>query len=168
MIGVSTFEALCLACSGTTAVAHIDRVAFRTERKIFATLAPDGTSANLCLAPEQQALMCAMAPKAFSPVSGNWGRMGWTTVRFDEVDENLCKTAVGGAHLHALPVVKRPGSAKSATAKPVAKPATAEPVAKTATAEPVAKTATAKPVAKTAAAKPLTKTTTAKPVARTP
>ena len=107
MIDVSTFEALCLACSGTTAAPHVDRVAFRTTRKIFATLAKDGLSANLCLAPEQQSLLCAAAPKAFAPVAGGWGQMGWTSVRFADVDESLCKTAIGGAHLHALPPVKK-------------------------------------------------------------
>lgn len=118
MIDVTAFEALCLACSGTTAVPHVDRVAFRTTRKIFATLAPDGQSANLCLAPEQQAMVCAVAPKAFAPVAGGWGRMGWTTVRFADVEAGLCRTAVGGAHLHALPPVKAPGKPSSAkTAK---------------------------------------------------
>jgi len=108
MIDVTAFEALCLACSGTTAVPHVDRVAFRTTRRIFATLAPDGQTANLCLAPEQQVLMCGAAPRAFAPVAGGWGRMGWTTVRFADVEAGLCRTAVGGAHLHALPPVKAP------------------------------------------------------------
>lgn len=50
----ATFRTLALACEGTTEVLHFNRPAFR-RRVIFATLAPDGTSANLRLTPDQQA-----------------------------------------------------------------------------------------------------------------
>lgn len=103
MIDVATFEALCLACSGTVAVPHVDRVAFRTTKRIFATLAPDRATANLYLAPVQQEILCAAAPASFHPVPGGWGRQGWTTMRFDVVDAGLARTAVSGAHAFALP-----------------------------------------------------------------
>ena len=47
------FRALCLALPGTTEASHFERAAFRTARRIYATLAADGCSANIGLGPEQ-------------------------------------------------------------------------------------------------------------------
>ncbi len=79
MANAEGFRRLALALPGVTEVAHFDRVAFR-GRIIFASLAPDGKSANLLLTPDQQALKCAVAPEVFAPVANKWGQLGWTTV----------------------------------------------------------------------------------------
>ena len=70
---------------GTTESPHGDRTAFRVAR-IYATLAADGLSANLKLAPDEQEFRCTIRPEAFSPVPGGWGRMGWTRVELAELD----------------------------------------------------------------------------------
>lgn len=103
MIAAADLEKLCLACTDVVAVPHVDRVAFRTKKRIFCTLAPDGASANLLLAPEQQHLMCGVAPAAFVPVNGSWGQQGWTTMRLAAVDERLARSAVMGAWALAAP-----------------------------------------------------------------
>lgn len=108
MLAAADLEKLCLACTDVVAVSHVDRVAFRTKRRIFCTVAPDGTTANLLLAPEQQHLMCGAAPAAFSPVAGSWGQQGWTTMRLAVVDERLARSAVMGAHALAMPPPKSP------------------------------------------------------------
>jgi hypothetical protein len=69
---------LALALDGASAAPHFDRTAFRA-RRIFATLAPDGATANLMLTPEQQALKCTVAPHAFAPVLNAWGEKGATS-----------------------------------------------------------------------------------------
>lgn len=68
---------LALALPGATEVVHFDRTAFRA-RVIFAVLAPDGSTATLKFAPEEQAFRCAMLPQAFAPTPDAWGRQGWT------------------------------------------------------------------------------------------
>lgn len=103
MIAAADLEKLCLACTDVVAVPHVDRVAFRTKKRIFCTLAPDRTTANLLLAPEQQHLMCGVAPAAFVPVTGSWGQQGWTTMRLAAVDERLARSAVMGAWALAAP-----------------------------------------------------------------
>ena len=45
----------------------------------FATLGPDGLTANIKLLPDEQALKCLVAAEAFSAIPNGWGRMGWTT-----------------------------------------------------------------------------------------
>jgi len=49
-------------------------------RRTYATLASDDLSANLKLTPNEQEFMVMLAPEAFAPVSGAWGRQGWTMV----------------------------------------------------------------------------------------
>ncbi len=81
----ATFRTLALSCEGTTEALHFDRRAFR-RRVIFATLAPDGASANLRLAPDQQAHWCSLLPHALRPVPNNWGARGWTTLDLATLD----------------------------------------------------------------------------------
>jgi hypothetical protein len=66
---------LALALEGTNEAPHFDRAAFKVAR-IYATLAADGRSANLKLSPEEQEFKCLLAPAAFAPVPGGWGKQG--------------------------------------------------------------------------------------------
>jgi hypothetical protein len=79
------FCKIALSLEGATEAAHFDRRAFRT-RRIFATLAADGASANLCLTPDDQEHWCERLPDAVSPVPNRWGARGWTTVRLNRID----------------------------------------------------------------------------------
>jgi hypothetical protein len=69
---------IALSLAGTTEAPHFERTAFKVAR-IYATLAADGLTANLKLAPDAQELKCLVAPEAFAPVGNAWGRQGWTT-----------------------------------------------------------------------------------------
>ncbi len=101
MITAARFRTLALGHEGAREVPHFDRAAFRTERRIFATLAGDGASANLMFDLESQEIFCAKAPEMFAPVPGGWGRMGATTVRFDTATEAMVKAALAEAHARA-------------------------------------------------------------------
>ena len=63
---------IALSLEGTTEAPHFDRTAFKV-RRIYATLAADGRTANLMFTPDEQALKCTVAPEAFSPVPNAWG-----------------------------------------------------------------------------------------------
>ncbi|WP_323020330.1 MmcQ/YjbR family DNA-binding protein [Pararhodobacter sp.] len=73
------FRAMALALPGTGEVPHFDRAAFRV-RRIYASLAADGLSANLNLSPEEQAHYAALLPGHIRPVPNAWGARGWTEV----------------------------------------------------------------------------------------
>lgn len=70
---------LALSLAGTVEVPHFDRTAFKV-RTIFATVPPDGNTANLRLTPDEQAHWCGLFPDAMAPVPNKWGQQGWTTV----------------------------------------------------------------------------------------
>ena len=98
MVTAARFQKLALSLADAVAVPHMERTAFRTPRRIFATLPPDGLTANLMLDHERQAAVCEALPKAFAPVPGGWGRMGCTTVDLRVVSEADLVRALGEAH----------------------------------------------------------------------
>jgi len=87
---------IALSLAGTTEAPHFDRVAFRATR-IYATLAADGLTANLKLAPEEQELKCLTAPDAFTPVPNAWGRQGWTTATLAALSSAALSSALEAA-----------------------------------------------------------------------
>ena len=91
------FTRLALSFDGVASAPHMDRTAFRA-RRIFATLAADGASANLKLTPEDQAMKTMLAPEAFTPVAGGWGAMGWTTARLSALSDAELLDALRLAH----------------------------------------------------------------------
>lgn len=80
---------------------HFDRLAFRTPRRIFATLAGDGRDVNFMFDPLDQETFCEMAPRVLSPVPGGWGRMGATRCDLRQVGEPLFLAASEAAHARA-------------------------------------------------------------------
>lgn len=100
---------LALALPGASEVPHFDRAAFRTSRRIFATMSADGASVNFMFDPEQQEFWCENEPAAFAPVPGGWGRMGATTCLLPSVDEAAFRSALNAAHARAMePPKKKP------------------------------------------------------------
>jgi hypothetical protein len=95
------FRRIALALEGTTAAPHFDRTAFKVAR-IYATLAADGRTANLKLAPEEQEFKCLLAPDIFAAVPNGWGKQGWTTVTLAAIDPRELKAALEMAWRHAV------------------------------------------------------------------
>ena len=106
MATAEDLRAAALALAGTVEVPHVDRRAFRVAR-IYATLAADGRTANLLFTPEDQALKCLVAPEAFAPVPGGWGRMGWTTATLAALTRVELESALETARRGALPTRRK-------------------------------------------------------------
>lgn len=94
---------LALGLEGASERPHFDRIALRTPRKTFATLAGDGADINLMFDPELRDFYCEQAPHAFAPVPGGWGRMGATRCDLKKVDEATLLSALKAAHALAAP-----------------------------------------------------------------
>ncbi len=97
---------LALSFAGAAQYPHFDRIAFKA-RVTFATLAPDRLTANLKLAPDEQALKCEVAPDAFSRLPNAWGAKGWTLARLERLTERELHAALEMAYAHARPNPKR-------------------------------------------------------------
>jgi hypothetical protein len=100
MVDVHGFTQVVTALPGVTSAPHFDRTAFKVKR-IFATLAADGSSVNLKLTPDEQEFKCMLAPSIFSALDNAWGKQGWTQMRLDIADEAEVAAALAMAHAHA-------------------------------------------------------------------
>ncbi len=108
---------LALSFADATEAPHMSRTAFRTPRKIFATLANDGSDINLAFDLDLQRFYCEQVPVAFAPVHGGWGRMGFTRCDLKKVDATTLQSALKAAHALAGPKAKKKRPS-SRTAKP--------------------------------------------------
>ena len=100
---------LALSLENVSSYPHFDRVAFRTPRRTFATIALTGEDLNFKLELAEQQHFCGLAPQAIAPVSGGWGRMGWTRCDLRAIDAATLKAALLAAHARAnAPLAKRP------------------------------------------------------------
>jgi hypothetical protein len=99
---------LALALENVTEAPHFDRVAFRTPRRIFATLARAGTDLNFMFDHALQAHFCELAPDAISPVPGGWGRMGATRCELKKIDTATFTAALKAAHARANTPPRKP------------------------------------------------------------
>ena len=102
MATASDLRRIALDLPGTAEAPHVDRTAFRVKR-IYATLAADGLTANLKFTPDEQAFKTMLAPQIFSAIENGWGRQGWTTLDLVAASEADLKAALEMAHAHALP-----------------------------------------------------------------
>jgi hypothetical protein len=96
-------RALALALTDATQAPHFHLAAFRTPRKIFATLDAATPQMNLMFDPDLRDFYCEQAPDAFAPVPGGWGRNGATLCDLRVVDEATLASALQAAHLLAAP-----------------------------------------------------------------
>jgi hypothetical protein len=105
MATAADLRRIALSLEGTTEAPHFDRAAFKVAR-IYATLPADGRTANIKFTPADQEFKCLLAPAAFQPVPGGWGKMGWTTATLAELSARELKDALEIAWRQALPKKK--------------------------------------------------------------
>jgi hypothetical protein len=102
VVSAGDLRRVALSLRGTDEVPHFNRVAFKVLR-IYVTLAPDGRTANFKFTPDEQQFKCMMAPNAFAPVAGAWGKQGWTTGTLARMDIAELEVALKMAWHHAKP-----------------------------------------------------------------
>ena len=99
MATAADLRKLALRLEGTTDAPHFERTAFKVVR-IYATMPPDGRTANFAFTPDEQALKCVVAPEAFRPIDNAWGRQGWTTAILAKLSKAELEAALRMAWEH--------------------------------------------------------------------
>jgi hypothetical protein len=98
MASPDDFRRIALSFAGAEESGHMGHPDFRVRGKVFATLGhPDSGWAMVALMPEQQEDFIALAPAAFRPANGAWGRRGSTLVRLDAVAIEALEHALAAA-----------------------------------------------------------------------
>lgn len=101
-VSAARVRKLALALDDASEVPHFDRAAFRTTRRIFATMSGDGRDVNFVFDPMLQEHYVAMAPESFAPLPNAWGKQGATRCLLKVVDEPTFKSALAAAHARAV------------------------------------------------------------------
>ena len=96
MAKATEFAAIALSLEGTVEQPHFERKAFKA-RRIYASLAPDGLTANIQFSPDEQEFRCEAQPNAYHPVPNKWGAQGWTTAVLSELTPDELKVALTSA-----------------------------------------------------------------------
>jgi hypothetical protein len=101
---------LALALDGVSEVDHWGRPAFRTKKRIFAVLRPDGLF--LHLPEERKQFLFAAAPEVF--VKFIWGKAANVIVQIAKVSKSELQALIRDAWQHATPPA-RPAKPRVAT-----------------------------------------------------
>ncbi|HEY2069556.1 MAG TPA: MmcQ/YjbR family DNA-binding protein [Rhizomicrobium sp.] len=99
---------LALALPGTSEIDHWNRPAWRTTKRIFAVMRPDGLF--LHLPDERKEFLFEADPKAF--VKYMWGKSSNVIVQIDKVSARELKALLSEAWQHCQPVEKPKKAAK--------------------------------------------------------
>jgi hypothetical protein len=98
MASADDFRRIALSLAGAEERSHMNHPDFRVGGRIFASLGyPDPSCGMVVLMPEQQEDFMTLAPDAFRPAAGAWGRRGSTVVQLDAVGEDLLEAALAAA-----------------------------------------------------------------------
>lgn len=87
MVSAETAKKEALALPEVTEQPHFHRIAFRANNRTFATLDEKAKDMNFMLTPVDQSAFCAFDKTVIHPVSGGWGRMGWTTAELSKISK---------------------------------------------------------------------------------
>jgi hypothetical protein len=96
------FRNVALSLDGTTEAPHFDRRAFKV-RRIFATLAADGLTANILFPLEEQEFRCEAQADAYRKVPNKFRDAGWTTAILSALSNEELRVALTSAWRHQAP-----------------------------------------------------------------
>ena len=93
---------IALSLDGVTEIDHFKRPAYRTTKRIFAVMRPDGLYLNL--PDERKEFLFEAEPKTF--VKYMWGKTANVIVQIDRVSKKELEALIREAWTHNLPPVK--------------------------------------------------------------
>ena len=89
------FRRIALSLPEATEAAHMGHPDFRVNNRIFATLGyPAPGWGVIRLTPDQQEWLVRANPGIFSPVTGAWGRAGYTNVKLRPARKDMVREAL--------------------------------------------------------------------------
>jgi hypothetical protein len=102
-VTTASIRKLALSLPGTTEVDHFGRPSFRTAKRIFAVVRPDGL--NLMVPDERKEFLFQAAPDMF--VKTMWGKRSYMIVQLDKIGKAELEALIREAHAAAMPPAKR-------------------------------------------------------------
>lgn len=103
MVSTNEVTAWALAYPESVQLPHFEKISFRVNKKIFATLDIPKQRAVLKLSEVDQSVFCAYDKTILYPVPGAWGKQGWTIVELKKVRKAMFKDALQLAYCMVAP-----------------------------------------------------------------
>ena len=104
MISLSAAKQLALSLPEAEEKSHFEKPDFRIRNKVFAVLHVDKNVMVIKLSLIDQSVFCAFDAAVIYPVSGGWGRQGWTIVNLKKVKKAMLVDALTTAWKTVAPV----------------------------------------------------------------
>lgn len=105
MVSIATFRQLALSFPEVVELPHFKKTSFRTNlpgrqagKKIFATLAEKNNMAVVKLSLIDQSVFCAFDETIIYPVTGAWGKKGFTCINLKKIKKAMLKDALNCAY----------------------------------------------------------------------
>ena len=87
-----------IGLEGVSDQAHFEKRAFRTVKRIFATLDTANEHLMVKLTEVDQSVYATVQPESIYPVPNKWARQGWTRIHYNEIDISLILEIVEKAY----------------------------------------------------------------------
>ena len=94
MISEKALSAIALSFPETDQAPHFEITSFRVNKKIFATLNMPQKRCTLKFNKEYQDIFVSIGKGKINAVPNAWGRLGWTTIDLQDIDQTILKDAM--------------------------------------------------------------------------
>ena len=82
---------------------HFEKTSFRVKKKIFATIDIPKQIVVVKLSEIEQSVFCDPKHSVIYPVSGAWGKQGWTMIALKKVRKTMFKDALKTSYQNVAP-----------------------------------------------------------------
>jgi hypothetical protein len=103
MINTETLRHIALSFPQATEDPHFEKISFRVNKKIFATMVPEYSRATVKLSPADQDIFCTFDNTVIYPVPNKWGKQGWTHVNLQTIPEEMLTEILKAAYCEIAP-----------------------------------------------------------------
>lgn len=107
MVNIASFRKIALSFTNAEETPHFDKSSFRINKKIFATLDVKKKRAVVKLPEIEQSVFCANQKLGFYPVTGAWGKQGWTFIELNNVPQKMLKDALSISYTNVVSKKKK-------------------------------------------------------------
>lgn len=102
MVSVTTFRQLALSFPDTTEQPHFEKQAFRSKKRIFASLNESENIVTVKLSEVDQSVFCEFDETIVYPVPNKWGKQGWTHINLKKVSKTMLKDLLTTAYQDSI------------------------------------------------------------------
>ena len=103
MVSNTIFRQIALSFPEVMEQPHFEKNSFRVNKKIFVTHDEPNNRVTIKLSANDQSVFCSFDINIIYPVSGGWGRQGWTIIELRKIRKDMLKDALTVAYCAVAP-----------------------------------------------------------------